>query len=408
MKYFTLLQLNKSVQKLVHGINKDFWITAEVSNVQLNAHCYMELVQKEGERIVAKSRAMIWASQLAVIGVKLGDNLSDLLKNGTKLLLQVRVTFHEIHGMSMVVSDIDPSYTIGELELKRLETIKQLEDLGLIDLQKSLEIPVVIQKIAVVSSQDAAGFTDFMNQLTLNDFGYMFSCTLFQTAVQGEKVEKEILIQLGKINSDDFDVVILIRGGGSKLDLEVFNSYAISEFIANMDIPVITGIGHQRDETVCDLVAHTAMKTPTAAAEFIIQRSLIFETRISSVFENILGHANAIIQNQKIVLQEFKGGISRNAMNKIHQEKLTISNEKLLMTKNLQFIFERNKSKVNQISKQIENLDPHKVLKRGYSLTLKDGKIINLEDEIIAGDPITTITASKEIESIVKVVNQKK
>ncbi|WP_157638035.1 exodeoxyribonuclease VII large subunit [Flexithrix dorotheae] len=406
MKYFTLLQLNKSVQKLVHGINKDFWITAEISNVQVNDHCYMELVQKEGERIVAKSRAMIWASQLAVIGVKLGESLDTLLKNGTKLLLQVRVTFHEIHGMSLVVADIDPSYTIGELELKRLETIRQLEEQGLIDLQKSHSLPAVIQRIAIVSSKDAAGFTDFMNQLTLNDFGYRFSCTFFQSAVQGEKAEKEILMQLGKINPDHFDVVILIRGGGSKLDLEVFNSYVISEFIANMDIPVITGIGHQRDETVCDIVAHTAMKTPTAAAEFIIQRALIFETRISSVFENILGQANGILHRQKIEIQEFKSTISRSVINKIHQEKLTISNAKLLMTKNLQFIFERNKAKVKQLSRQIANLDPQKVLERGYSLTLRNGQII--KEEIKVGDSITTITATKVIESTVKQVKTKK
>ena len=403
MKYFTLLQLNKSIQKLVHGIQKDFWITAELAQFQIREHAYLEFVQKDDNRIVAKARGLIWADTFEKLYDNLGEGIFEILKEGTEVLVQVRITYHEIHGLSLMVLDLDEKFTIGSLELKRRETLEKLAKEELLELQQLRYLPLVPQRIAVISSPDAAGFTDFMNQLEHNNWNFIFHTKVFNASVQGQKAVQEIKERLNELNSDDFDVVVIIRGGGSRLDLEVFNEYDLAKEIALHPLPVLTGIGHQRDESVCDVVAYKALKTPTAVAEFFIQRLLTFWNDMVLCYQEINSIISSKITDENSRLLELKNEISRLGNNTLYQKQRRISELELEIGKELKHRIKSEKYKLDSLERQVRQLDPQKLLDRGYSITLKDCKPINKENPVKEGDEIESIL--KEGKVVSKVIN---
>lgn len=402
VKFFSLLQLNRSIQKLISGIGQEFWVAAEIANVQIGAHCYLELVQKEEEQIVAKQRAMMWGSQAAEVFARLGLQPADLLQSGRKVLVQVRVTFHEIHGLSLTISDIDPAYTLGELEQARRATLQKLTELGLIHRQNQLVLPAVVQRIAVISSPEAAGYSDFVDQLNGNGYGYRFYLTLFPASVQGERAELEISAQLKAAQQGDFEAIILIRGGGSRLDLEVFDRFGIAQAIAQSTLPVITGIGHLRDESVCDVMAHLPLKTPTAVAEFLIQRALLYESEMQNSFEAIVQLAQDQLYGQHIGLKEISQGLSLGAQGRLAHARTRLALAEANIRSSAGFVVQRAAMRLERLQDRIEALSPENILHRGYSITLKNGQIVRATTELQPGDSLTTLTAHSQIESIIQ------
>ena len=290
MEAITLLELNGRVKSTLQFEMPDaYWVQAEISSISPSGqgHCYLELVQKDatGRNFLAKAKANIWRGTWLKLKPYFEAETGETLKVGMKVLLQVTVTFHEVYGYSLVVQDIDPTYTMGDMARRRKEILDQLAKDGVIGLNKELEIPVLPNRIAVISSATAAGWGDFRDQLANNVYGFRFYVKLFPALMQGDDVERSVISALDTIGlrSDDFDIVIIIRGGGAVSELSCFDSYNLAYNIANFPLPVITGIGHERDDTVVDVVAHTKVKTPTAAAEFIINK--VFDS--ASDLENL-------------------------------------------------------------------------------------------------------------------------
>ncbi|MEH0155378.1 exodeoxyribonuclease VII large subunit [Limibacter armeniacum] len=445
-KAYSLLQLNTSIQKVIDGIGKSIWITAEIASSQKrNGHVYLELVQKDHTQIVAKARAMIWASQLSVIKTDRGHDTDQLLSTGTKVMIKVTVTYHTVHGLSLQVYDIDPAYTVGELELKRRQTIERLQKEQLIDRQSYLRMPLVPQKIAVISSENASGYADFVNQLVNNAYGYHYQLTLFPVSVQGEKASKEIVSRIAEIDCNNFDIMVIIRGGGSKLDLQPFDEYDVAHAIAQLPLPVITGIGHHTDECVADMVAHTAVKTPTAAAELILRLASNFEAAMEEGYQQVSKLALQIILTQQDRINSISQRIGQLAKESVNKNKgeldqLFLSlklNAKYLLDKKVEelnqiqhsvrlnakhitekqseeltlllqsfkqqtkYLFERKNEELNTLEWKIQTLDPLELMRKGYSITLLDGKPINAENTPKAGDKLKTIHHDFEIESTV-------
>lgn len=366
-KFFTLLQLNKSIRNLVAGIGREFWIVAEIAHIQVQEHAYLELVQKENERIVAKARGIIWGNVLQQLLAEQPETLPMILKAGANIRCRVAVNFHEIHGLALHINAVDNFYTLGEMEQQRLRTLAKLEQCGLLYLQQNLSLPPVLQKIAVVSSETAAGFGDFMNQLDANPWGYRFAITLFPASVQGENAVPGLVEQIGRV-SKCFDVLVIIRGGGARLDLEVFNSEAVAAAIARCPIPVLTGIGHQRDSTIADRTAYLSLKTPTAVAEFVLQNNLQFENKIFDLTRKIALYGLGKINEQHALLNEWRVGLISKPYEKIGFEHIR---QQRLQMGIKSFAKEKMRSERHQLEvfeQFFRFSNPKYLLKKGYFL----------------------------------------
>ena len=276
----SLLELNTRIRgALSRAFPETCWVRAEMSDVRVNTssgHCYLEFVEKNAQtgQLVAKVRGSIWAKTFRMLKPYFEMETGQMFASGLKVLVKVSVEFHELYGLSLTVLDIDPAYTLGDMVRKRMEIIRQLQEEGVFTLNKELPFPLLPRRIAIITSPTAAGYEDFMNQLTRNKGGYPFYTKLFPALMQGERTEASVIAALDRIyqHQDLFDVVVIIRGGGATSDLNSFDSYLLAANCAQFPLPIITGIGHERDDTVVDLVAHTRMKTPTAVAEFLISR----------------------------------------------------------------------------------------------------------------------------------------
>ncbi len=278
--HVSLSQLNAMIREAIEmNFLDEIWLVAEIAEMRIAGagHCYLDLVEKRENRIVARMRANIWKFQYDRITSRFFAATGSSLQKGMKVLFSVSISFHEQYGISLVVKNIDPSYSLGDLERKKKEIIQQLTKEGLVGKNGQLELEIVPKKIAIISSETAAGYDDFLNQLNNNSGGYLFEVQLFQSTMQGDGVEGSIINNLEVIRKDDFDCVVIIRGGGASLDLAGFDNYNLGKAIAEFPIPVLTGIGHERDETIADIVSHTKLKTPTAVAEFLIEKMQNFE-----------------------------------------------------------------------------------------------------------------------------------
>ncbi len=426
MEHFSLYELNKKISDaLALNLEPSYWVVAEIGEMRThsNGHCYLELVEKEDHQIRAKTRATIWSYTYRNLSVWFQGITGQSLKAGMKILFNATVQYHEVYGLSLNIRDIDAQYTLGERAKKRTEIIQQLQDDGIFEMNKQLALPVVPQRIAVISSETAAGYGDFMDQLVKNDFGYRVYVELFNAIMQGEKAEPSIIASMHAVfeRSDDFDLLVIIRGGGASLDLDCFDNYNIGSHVAQFPIPVITGIGHERDETITDLVAHTKMKTPTAVAEFVISGFRNFELILNEKLDVITETLNDTLANESAVIDQIIFRFQRAAQRKLteqdvllnnqtkslfysHQIALKAQNRKLsefagILAHRPGVMIDKQVTKLSHLEKELEVLHPENVLKRGYSITTIAGQNVNKVAEIEKGAKIVTLTSKLKIES---------
>jgi exodeoxyribonuclease VII large subunit len=410
---FSLFELNNIIKDAISSALPDtYWVIAEIADTKLNqkGHCYLELVEKDDNKVIAQIKANIWAYEYRKLSLKFQSATNESLRPGMKVLLLVAVIFHEVYGLSLNVRDIDPAYTMGEMALKKREVIGRLTKEGLIGLNKSLSLPIVPQKIAVISSLTAAGYGDFFGQLDNNPYRYRFIHTLFPAVMQGPGAEESIISALRKISNkrDLFDVLVIIRGGGSVIDLNCFDSYNLASEVAISPLPVITGIGHEKDDTVVDIAAHTKMKTPTAVAEFLISGLRSFEENILEIQNRLVKHTGIFIKAENFALTSLTqrlNFISIQLTVSLHRKIEGI--EKDLRTQSRQFI-QKNGSRLDNLEKVIRLLDPANVLRRGYSITRHKGKILKDMSLLRKGDFIDTTLFEGVIKSIVETAKEAK
>ena len=391
----------------------EYWVEAELSECrELRGHCYMELIQKDERTAtpVAKAPAKCWANKWAVIRPYFERTTGQQLHAGMKVLLKVYAQFHEAYGFSWIVTDINPEYTLGDMARKRQEIIRQLKAEGVFDLQKELTLPPFCQHIAVISSQTAAGYGDFCNQLSDNPYGFQFQTQLFPAIMQGEGVEQSIIDALEKIYSltssfspltSKFDCVVIIRGGGSTGDLSGFDTLALAENVANFPLPIITGIGHERDESILDMISHTRVKTPTAAAAFLIEHLKEVLDVINGSQELITRYAQqklSMLHSQLTIVSE---AIPRLfSIVKTRQEaKIDTLNQRIPMLLERRLLAENHRLQL--MEEKLKALDPQLLLKRGYSITLHNGCAVKDATALKAGDEIETRLANGAIHSVV-------
>lgn len=405
------------------------WVIAELSDVAVRGgHCYMELVQKDetNTRILAKCRGVIWANLFSRLKYEFELATNTTLMSGLKVMVEATANYHEQYGMSLVITDINPDYTMGGMALKRQEIVRRLTQEGIIDMNKELPWVDVPQRIAIVSAEGAAGYGDFMNQLENNPFGLKFYTKLFSSIMQGEKTVPSVMYALDQINenADLFDCVVVIRGGGATSDLHCFDNYELAAYIAQFPLPVIVGIGHERDVTVLDDVAAMRVKTPTAAAEWLIARGEAalnyindLSNTIVSLVRNYVSHANEqLAYYSSTVPLVAKNMIeSANVTLNYYTQTIPVSVKNHISTSKTQlgFLFQSMKQAGEQrimlekmslvaMEEKVNLLSPQNILKRGYSLTLKDGKVVNSATALKGGEKITTKFADGVITSVVE------
>ena len=366
----------------------------------------MELVEKEHNFIQARMRANIWAYTYSSLKHQFEEVSGSTLKAGIKVRFNVSINFHEVYGISLIVNNIDSAYTAGERSRLRAETIKRLREEGLIDLNKQLELPLVPQRIAIISAETAAGYGDFINQLAQNARGYGFSTTLFNALMQGNEAVDSIRKAFKTIqqNRKNFDAVILIRGGGAQTDLDSFDSYDLGKTISAFPIPVLTGIGHERDQTVADLTAHTSLKTPTAVAGFLISGMERFDDLLEKQMYRIAQTFDTKINEQEHELIQYTYALESLTKGVLAQETQFLKEKSMTLKYLSNRLTERQQSQLDTLEKQIRLIDPQTIFKRGYSVTLKNGKSIN-QQQLMIGDQLETRTYDQKIKSRITAIN---
>jgi len=442
----TLYELNGLVREIIEcEMPNEYWVEAELSECrESRGHCYMELIQKDEQTAtpVAKASAKCWAPKWSIVRPYFERTTGQQLRAGMKVLLKVHAQFHEAYGFSWIVTDIDPTYTLGDMARKRQEIIRQLKEEGVFDLQKELQLPLFCQRIAVISSETAAGYGDFCNQLADNPYGFQFQTRLFPAVMQGEGVEQSIIAALERIYAADspnqdnlfplstlhipqnFDAVVIIRGGGATSDMSGFDTLALAENVANFPLPVITGIGHDRDESILDMVSHTRVKTPTAAAAFLIshlkqvsdaineaqdgisryaqQKLSTLNAQLSTIAETLPRIFATVKTKQEaridMLLSRLLSGIQQKLIT--HRSSLTTMEERMPILLDRRLTAEHHRLQL--IDERAKSLDPALLLKRGYSITLKDGKVVRDAKQLQAGDEIDTRLEKGTIKSIIK------
>ena len=424
MERYTLRQLNMMVRDAIDTeLPDEYWVEAELSECRENGgHCYMELIEKNehSNTPVARASAKCWRQTWLMVKPYFERTTGQPLRAGMKVLLKVYAQFHETYGFSWIVSDIDPTYTIGDMARKRQEIIRQLKEEGVFDLQRELSIPTFAKRIAVISAQNAAGYGDFCRQLEDNEYGFRFEVTLFPAIMQGEQVEQSIIAALNAIyaaisnwqlaigqeqtanSQQPFDVVVIIRGGGATADLSGFDTLALAENVAQFPLPVITGIGHDRDESILDMVANTRVKTPTAAAALLIDNLLRVLERLDDASQRI---ANAI--SQRLARQHYQLSILNSQLSTLALRIVSEQRHRIETIGNrLPIAIERRmtaqKHLIAQMELKLQGFDPQLLLSRGYSITLKDGKAVRDPKQLKPGDEIETRLEHGTILSIVK------
>lgn len=431
----TLFELNSLVSNVIDtAFDHAFWVEAELSEArEVRGHCYMELIQKDifSATPVARASAKCWKTTWARLRPKFEHATGQGLHAGMKVMLLVTANFHEAYGFSWIVQDIDPTYTLGDMARKRLEIIKQLKEEGIFDLQKELSLPMFAQRVAVISSENAAGYGDFCHQLLDNDYGFAFQIRLFPAIMQGEQVETTIINAMNEIydHMDDFDVVVIIRGGGATADMSGFDTLSLAENVANFPLPIITGIGHDRDESVLDMVSNTRVKTPTAAAAFLVDNLANLSGHIEAMRERMVTRVRQRMETEKERLGRISGRVPIlfSLVKERQEAKLTrlmtditgYINDRLrqaehdivVIEKNIQPLVEmklaREDNRIAQLALRVKALDPERLLKRGYSITMLNGKAIHDPTTLKEGDIIETRVEKGSFASTIHLDKQK-
>ena len=409
METLTLYELNNLVRGVVENtLDGEYWLQAELSEVRpaYNGHCYVEFVEKDkhGRDLVAKARGVIWAGTYGLLKPMFERETGRPLSPGLKVLVKVTVSFHELYGYSLTVRDIDPAYTLGDLARLRREILARLEADGILDDNKSLPLPMLANRIAVISSATAAGYSDFCNQLLRNEYGFRFTTRLFPAVMQGERVEKSVLSALDAIMAErgEWDVVVLIRGGGATSDLSGFDTYLLAAACAQFPLPVITGIGHERDDTVLDMVAHTRVKTPTAAAAFLVGHQLETASRLEEFSRRATEGAERRMERERGRMAQVAARLSSAfvRVKMADEHRLQRAMERLRMA--LPLRMERERFRLQLAGQRCEAANPENLLKRGYSMSFCGGELVRDAARLHPGDTLTTRLAEGEIRSIVQ------
>ena len=427
----SLYELNGLVREIVEiNLTDYYWVRAELSEVRVSqkGHCFVELIEYDASEkvVIAKARAVIMRNIYPLLKVNFEETTGQPFTAGLKVLLQVSVSFSEVYGYSLIVQDIDPEYTLGSIIQKRKEIWKRLQREGVAEMNKELELPSLVQRIAVISSPTAAGYEDFCHQLDSNVQGFRFVHRLFPAMMQGDEVEKTVIGALEQIvaTQDDWDAVVIIRGGGAVSDLNVFDSYALANNCAQFPLPILTGIGHERDICVLDMVANRHLKTPTAVAVFLIERMQVQSMRLATLEATLQDKAEGLFNEKNEVLQHFVQRLSvvRRSYVPNHRQQLDYKFSRIcalvthrvemqrarMMTmsdnvvKALGHRLEREKKRMQLMESVMNAYDPVNVLKKGYSITMKDGKAVTDGRQVKAGNVLVTYLKDGEITSIVK------
>ena len=431
MQHLSLYELNSLVRDVIDmSLPDSYWVEAELSEARegYGGHCYLELIEKDerSNTPIAKAHASCWRNRWMLIKPHFERVTGQRLHAGMKVLLKVHAQFHENYGFSWIVDDIDPTFTVGDMARKRMEIIGILKEEGVFELQKELQLPMFCQRIAVISSATAAGYGDFCNQLADNDYGLQFCTRLFPAIMQGEGVEQSIIAALNQIDAEweQWDCVVIIRGGGATSDLSGFDTLALAENVANFPLPIITGIGHERDESVLDMISFQRVKTPTAAAAFLINHLTEVYAKVMDAQETIVNEVKHRVQMEKMRLERLSKSIPTlfslvktkqsshldrlmEHLGSTVQVKIANAQRKLaILSSNIQPVLERKmmteQHRLQMLSQRAKSQDPEHLLKRGYSITLYGGKAVKNADLLRQGDMIETRFAEGTVRSEVK------
>lgn len=384
MKQYRLSELCEYIQETLESdLPERYWVRAEVGSMNVRGHCYMELVEKGDNGLLsAKIRATCWSNIYALLSVYFAQEAGQRLCVGMQVLLEVSVEFHAVYGLSLNVWNIDPTYTLGDLAKQRQETIRRLTEDGVMELQQALVVKSLPRRVAVVSSADAAGYEDFCNQLKYNRFGYVFYTKLYPAVMQGDQAARSIVHALGAIatQEEEWDLVVIIRGGGASTDLGCFDDYILASHCAQFPLPIITGIGHTRDVSVVDMVVHTSVKTPTAAAEWLIDCVAVQVAKVDGLLLRLQRATQGAMNMQKnrlVLYQQRLGGVLKRAVMK-------------------------EQSKLALWQKTIDLHSPERIFKMGYSLTMVNGKVVTRVEDIQVGEVLETYLKDGIIRSVVR------
>lgn len=405
----SLYELNNLVkQALRRHLPDTYWIEAELSDVRSNysGHCYLEFVQKDasGNTLIAKARGTIWSNVYKMLKPYFEEETGQAFASGIKVRVCVSVEFHELYGHSLTVVDIDPTYTVGDMIRKRREILRRLEEEGVLDLNKELDFPMLPQRIAVISSATAAGYGDFCNQLERNPYGLVFYPKLFPAIMQGERVEESIIAALDRIYAEmeHWDAVVIIRGGGATSDLSGFDSYDLAANCAQFPLPIITGIGHERDDTVIDSVVHTRVKTPTAAAEFLISCMYESALMLEDYTNRIIGGVEVRMEREKHRLERLTERIPMTTNMYLQRGHFKIETIWQRLEMALQHKMMKETHRLSLLEHRVMAASPEHLLKKGYSITMLNGKAVTDASTLKKGDRIVTMLHRGKIESEIK------
>lgn len=411
-QHITLQQLQQRIKGTIEqALPLPVWVAAEISELKVNysGHCYLELVEKSDQPSArsnaaipkAQARAVIWRSQYQMISAYFRATTGRTLEAGMKILAKVTVNYHELYGLSLQISDIDPAYTMGEVEREKQLTIEQLKADGVWDMNREQTLPLPVQRVAVVSSASAAGYRDFMQELKAS--AYSFRTTLFEAVMQGQAAEDSLCEALEQVaeRMEEFDVVVIIRGGGSVSDLSCFNSYRLCSYVAQFPLPIITGIGHDKDTSVADMVAHTPLKTPTAVAAWLVEGLATIEAWLNDALAGVTTAATAALQREHLRLERIKGDMVQLAQGSIIQRRMRLEMLQGQLHSEALHLVERKRAAITAAEAVVEAHNPKALLRKGFAIVRSQGKVIN-SAEAVAGMMISIELHDGELKAEVK------
>jgi exodeoxyribonuclease VII large subunit len=401
-----LLELNQYIRRVISlNFEEPLWIECEIGQASLSrGHWYLDLIQKEGGTIVAQCQAALWANVYFFLKRKSPVPPEEILKQGMSVKLKVNVDYHERYGLKLIIEDIDSSFTIGVLELQRQAIFKEIQSRGLIRKNASIYLPPVIQRLAVVSSARAAGWKDFVKHLEDNAYGYDIEIDLFEAAMQGQAVEAEILLCLESIEEkfEQYDAVAVIRGGGGRTDLAAFDNLALAVRIANFPLPVLIGIGHEIDQSVLDIVAYHSLKTPTAVADYIVERNATYESQLNDLEEQLREEIEQRILTEKERITNLVHALNMGCKSRIQLEHHKLDHAKFRLMQAGKYRFQMQHSRIEHLETLLKAMHPDKVLARGYTITSVSGKTITSASVLEKGMTMQTTFQDGSVKSIVE------
>lgn len=406
-QYITLRELQRRVKSALEGqFALPVWVSAEISEIKVNysGHCYLELVEKGGDNGVptAQARAVVWRSHYPRISGYFEAETGQRLAAGIKILAKVLVSYHELYGFSLQITDIDPSYTLGDMERQRQQTIAQLQQDGVWEMNREVPMPTVVQRIAIVSSANAAGYQDFCKELGKSP--YRFELTLFDAFMQGAAAEESIVEALCNVatNLEKFDAVVLIRGGGSRSDLNCFNAYRLCAHVAQFPLPVVTGIGHDKDTSVADMVAHTALKTPTAVAGWLVERMTEVDGWLDYAALQLHDTTTAAMHASEVRLERLSGEVRRLSGELLTRQSLRLEHFTGLLPDAARDFLARQTTRLENAAELIAGRSPERILRLGFAVVRSGGKAVTSAAAVAAGEQIEIEVSDGKINATVK------